>query len=51
MLLINKFMTEKTSELHLTFSTPIWTSIIQNYKDVNERMLKYIKSLQTQNGF
>ena len=49
MLLINKFMTEKKSELHLTFSTPIWTSIIPNYKDVNERMFKYIKLLQSNN--
>ena len=37
MLLINKFMTEKKSELHLAFSTPIWTSIIPNYRDVNDK--------------
>ncbi len=49
MLLINKFMAEKKSELHLTFSTPIWTSIIPNYKDVNERMFIYIKLLQSNN--
>ncbi|HJO14178.1 MAG TPA: TIGR02466 family protein [Alphaproteobacteria bacterium] len=49
MFFINKFMTEKKSELHLTFSTPIWTSIIPNYKDVNDKMLEYIKSLQLQN--
>ena len=42
-------MTEKKSELHLTFSTPIWTSIIPNYKDVNDKMFKYIKLLQSQN--
>ena len=42
-------MTEKKSELHLTFSTPIWTSTIPNYKDVNERMFKYIKLLQSNN--
>ena len=34
-------MTEKKSELHLTFSTPIWTSIIPNYKDVNDKMYKF----------
>lgn len=48
MLLINKFMTEKKSELHLTFSTPVWTSVIPNYKDVNDKMFKYIKLLQSQ---
>ena len=39
-------MTKKKSELNLAFSTPIWTSIIPNYRDVNDKMLKYIKSLQ-----
>ena len=42
-------MTNKKSELHLAFSTPIWTSIIPNYRDVNDKMLKYIKSLQSKN--
>ena len=42
-------MTEKKSELHLAFSTPIWTSIIPSYRDVNDKMLKYIKLLQSQN--
>ena len=42
-------MSKNKSELHLTFPTPIWTSIIPNYKDVNEKMFEYIKSLQLQN--
>ena len=42
-------MTKKKSELHLTFSTPIWTSIIPDYRDVNDKMLKYIKLLRSQN--
>ena len=42
-------MTKKKSELNLAFSTPIWTSIIPNYRDVNDKMLKYIKSLQSKN--
>ena len=49
MFFINKLMTEKKSELHLTFSTPIWTSIVPNYREINDKMFKYIKSLQLQN--
>ena len=37
------------SELNLFFSTQVWTSIIENYKDVNSKMLNYIKKLQTNN--
>jgi uncharacterized protein (TIGR02466 family) len=39
-------MKEKTTELKLTFATPIWTSIIPRHKGVNEKMFIYIKSLQ-----
>jgi len=39
-------MKEKTTELKLTFATPIWTSIIPRHKGVNEKMFTYIKSLQ-----
>ena len=42
-------MTEKNSELHLMFSTPIWTSLIPNHEEVNNKMFKYIKSLQSIN--
>ena len=33
--------------MHLFFSTPIWTSKIDNYKKVNEELLSYILSLKT----
>ena len=42
-------MAKKKSELHLAFSTPIWTSLIPNYREVNHKMFKYIKLLQSQN--
>jgi len=42
-------MNKKLSELNLMFPSPVWTSIISNHKDVNNKMLKYIKSLQVQN--
>ncbi len=32
--------------MHLFFSTPIWTSKIDNYKTVNEEILLYIYSLK-----
>ena len=34
------------TELNLTFATPVWTSIIPKHKEINEKMFKYIKSLQ-----
>ena len=39
-------MKEKTTELKLTFATPIWTSIIPKHREINEKMFRYIKSLQ-----
>jgi len=39
-------MVEKITDLNPTFVTPIWTSIIQRHKEVNEKMFVYIKSLQ-----
>ena len=42
-------MSEKDNELILSFSTPLWTSLISNHKEVNEIMYRYIKSLQTKN--
>ena len=41
-------MIENKSELHHIFSTPVWTSVIPNHKEVNEKMLSYIKTLQSQ---
>ena len=42
-------MTKKSSELNLVFSTPIWTGLILNYQELNNKMFKYIKDLQIQN--
>ena len=39
-------MQEKITDLNLTFATPIWTSIISKHREINEKMFKYIKSLQ-----
>jgi len=36
-------MNNKTSEINLIFSTPIWTSHLNEYQDVNRRMEEYIK--------
>ena len=35
--------------MHLFFSTPIWTSKIDNYEEVNLEMIDYITDLQTNN--
>ncbi|SVC53099.1 uncharacterized protein METZ01_LOCUS305953 [marine metagenome] len=35
--------------MHLFFSTPIWSTKIDNYKDVNEELYSYIKNLREQN--
>ena len=35
--------------MHLFFSTPIWTSKIDNYEKVNLEMINYITDLQTNN--
>ena len=35
--------------MHLFFSTPIWSSKIDSYKDVNEEMYNYILNLREQN--
>ena len=42
----NILMKEKITELKLAFGTPIWISIIPKHWEINEKMLKYIKSLQ-----
>jgi len=36
-------MNNTTSEINLIFSTPIWTSHLNEYQDVNKRMEEYIK--------
>jgi conserved hypothetical protein len=42
-------MTKRNSELNLAFSTPIWTSIIPNFKELNAKLYKYIKNLYSNN--
>ena len=42
-------MDKKNSDLLLIFPTPIWTSIVQNSDEINDKMYKYIKSLQSKN--
>ena len=37
------------SNLNLAFSTPIWASLLPDYKGLNEIMFKYIKNLQSKN--
>ena len=39
-------MNEKLSDLNLVFSTPIWGSLIDDFENVNHKMLKYIKNLK-----
>ena len=42
-------MTKRKSELNLVFSTPIWSGLILNYQELNNKMFKYIKDFQIQN--
>ena len=37
------------SNLNLAFSTPIWASLLPDYRGLNEIMFKYIKNLQSKN--
>ena len=42
-------MTENLSELNLVFSTPIWTSLVDDYQNINAKMLNYIQSMHEKN--
>ena len=42
-------MNNNNSELFKIFTTPIWTSVIANHDEVNAKMNKYIKILQSEN--
>ena len=42
-------MSEKVLELNLVFPTPIWTSFVDDYQNINTTMLNYIQSLQAKN--
>jgi len=37
----------KLNDLNLIFSTPIWSSLVDNHKEVNEKLMKYIDQLQS----
>ena len=41
----------KTSDkdINLIFSTPIWTTLVSNYKELNIIMYKYVKNLESEN--
>ena len=43
-------MNTRVSDLNLIFSTPIWISLVPNYKELNEKMLGYIESLKSSNS-
>ena len=43
-------MKKRNSELNLAFSTPIWTSIVPNFEELNNKLYKYIKKLQSNNA-
>ena len=40
-------MTEQKVDLNLFFPTPVWASIINNYKHVNQKIFSYIDELKT----
>ena len=39
-------MNKRVSDLNLAFPTPVWTSIVPNFQQINEKMLLYIRNLQ-----
>ena len=43
-------MNTRISDLNLIFPTPIWVSLVPNYKEINEKMFSYIKLLQSSNA-
>ena len=40
-------MNKRAIDLSLIFSTPIWTTIVPNYKEINEKMYNYINILRS----
>ena len=40
-------MANRTSDLNLLFPTPIWTTILPNHKEINEKMFNYIQILRS----
>jgi len=43
-------MDDKVIDLSLIFSTPLWTSIVSNYKEINEKLYNYIKILRSKDS-
>jgi len=39
-------MNNRRSELNLFFSTPVWTSKIDNHSEINLNILKFIKNME-----
>ena len=42
-------MNNRKSDLNLIFPTPVWTAIVPNFKQINAKMLNYIKLLKSSN--
>ena len=40
-------MSKRITDLNLVFSTPVWTTIVPNHEQINEKMLAYIKNLKS----
>ena len=39
-------MKKNNKNISLIFSTPIWASLVPNYKELNKKMYKYIKKIE-----
>ena len=42
-------MNNRTSDVNLIFSTPVWTTILKNHTEVNNKMHAYIQNLKSNN--
>ena len=42
-------MKKNNKNISLIFSTPIWASLVPNYKELNKKMYKYIKKIELKN--
>ena len=43
-------MNEKLSDLNLVFSTPIWGSLVDDFQNLNIKMLNYIQIIKKNNS-
>ena len=39
-------MSDRNSKLNEVFATPVWTSVVPNYNEINQKMLSYINKLK-----